>query len=86
MPTLSEFFGITIRMFWMDHARPHFHAEYSGEKAIFQIGPFKRVRGRISKRVERLIREWTKLHREELLFNWELLSAGQREVKIPGLE
>jgi hypothetical protein len=28
MPTLSEFFGILIRMYWDDHPPPHFHAIY----------------------------------------------------------
>jgi hypothetical protein len=26
MPTISEFFGILIRMYWDDHPPPHFHA------------------------------------------------------------
>jgi hypothetical protein len=31
MATLSEFFGILIRMCWDDHPPPHFHALY-GER------------------------------------------------------
>ncbi|WP_373515867.1 DUF4160 domain-containing protein [Persicitalea sp.] len=27
MPEISRFFGIVIRMFYNDHAPPHFHAE-----------------------------------------------------------
>lgn len=34
MPTLSEFFGITIRMYWLDHAKPHFHAFYLNAGAM----------------------------------------------------
>ena len=28
MPTISEFFGIIIRMFFNEHLPPHFHAQY----------------------------------------------------------
>ena len=28
MPTISQFFGIVIQMFWREHAPPHFHALY----------------------------------------------------------
>ena len=28
MPTISAFCGISIQMFWQEHAPPHFHALY----------------------------------------------------------
>ncbi|MBK6770743.1 MAG: DUF4160 domain-containing protein [Ignavibacteria bacterium] len=28
MPEISRFYGIIIRMYFKDHAPPHFHAEY----------------------------------------------------------
>lgn len=37
MPTISMFFGILIRMFYMDidkHKLPHIHAEYQGATAV----------------------------------------------------
>lgn len=36
MPEISRFFGIAIRMYFLDHAPPHFHAYYAGAEA--QIG------------------------------------------------
>ena len=33
MPEISRFLGIVIRMYYRDHAPPHFHAEY-GESEI----------------------------------------------------
>lgn len=30
MPTISMFLGIVIRMNWLEHNPPHFHAEYQG--------------------------------------------------------
>lgn len=86
MPTLSEFFGITIRMYWLDHARPHFHAFYSGEEAKFEVDPTRRVEGSFSERATRLVLEWARVHREELLINWDLLSEGGSAIKIEGLK
>jgi hypothetical protein len=37
MPTISRFYGIVIRMYFSDHAPPHFHAVYSGEEAVIAI-------------------------------------------------
>lgn len=40
MPTISMFYGILIRMFYKDiekHNRPHIHAEYQGEVAVYSI-------------------------------------------------
>ena len=32
MPEISRFYGIIIRMYFVDHNPPHFHAEYQGYK------------------------------------------------------
>ena len=37
MPEISRFYGIVIKMFFDDHNPPHFHAEYGGETAYFDI-------------------------------------------------
>ena len=42
MPTISMFYGIIIRMLYMDtkqHQLPHLHVEYQGMKAV----PFLKV-------------------------------------------
>ncbi len=33
VPRISEFFGITIAMYYNDHAPPHFHAKYGEHEA-----------------------------------------------------
>jgi hypothetical protein len=35
MPTISSFYGIMIRMFYNDHAPPHFHARYGEFEATW---------------------------------------------------
>ncbi len=37
MPTISQFFGIVIQMFWREHAPPHFHALYGEHEAQIDI-------------------------------------------------
>lgn len=32
MPTICQFYGIMIQMFWNEHAPPHFHATYGEYK------------------------------------------------------
>lgn len=37
MPTISQFFGIVIQMFWREHAPPHFHALYAEYEALIDV-------------------------------------------------
>ena len=37
MPTICTFYGILIRMFFIDHAPPHFHARYAEFEATIDI-------------------------------------------------
>lgn len=87
MPTISRFHGIEIRMYWSDHARPHFHAFYSGKEAVYQVTPLGKIKGvKFSKRANRLIRKWAKFHKDELLAEWEVLSQNLPEFDIEGLK
>ena len=37
MPTISVFFGITIRVYLRDHLPPHFHAFYAEHRVFVAI-------------------------------------------------
>jgi Domain of unknown function (DUF4160) len=37
MPTISQFYGIAIRMYFDDHPPPHFHAYYGNDAAKIEI-------------------------------------------------
>jgi hypothetical protein len=37
MPTISFFYGITIRMYLNEHPPAHFHAEYGDDEACISI-------------------------------------------------
>jgi hypothetical protein len=58
LPKLSEFFGISVYMYWGDHGPPHFHARYSGEKASIGIDDLSVLAGKLSPRALGLVMEW----------------------------
>jgi uncharacterized membrane protein len=86
MPTISIFYGIIIKMFFDDHAPPHFHAEYGEYELVIAINPIKIVNGDAPKRVKSMVLEWTALHQEELLKDWELCKNMQSPLPIEPLE
>lgn len=86
MPTISMFYGILIKMFFDDHAPPHFHAEYGEFELVIAINPIKIIQGDAPKRVKSMVLEWTALHQEELLLDWELCKNLQPPVAIEPLE
>lgn len=45
MPTISQFFGIVIQMFWREHAPPHFHAMYAEHEALIDIRTLEVIGG-----------------------------------------
>ena len=73
MPEISRFFGIIIYMFPDDHNPPHFHAKYGDDKAMIHIKSGEIMEGKMTRRALRLIQDWTELHQQELLENFELL-------------
>ena len=70
MPELCRFYGIIIKMFFLDHNPPHFHAEYQGHSAEFDIRTLELIAGSLPSRAHALVLEWAAMHREELFENW----------------
>ncbi|MBQ9641397.1 MAG: DUF4160 domain-containing protein [Bacteroidaceae bacterium] len=85
MPTISEFFGITISLRFLDHNPPHFHARYQKDKVLIEIENGK-VKGEMSERALRLVLEWLSLHRDDLRAAWEKASNGLEPDKIEPLK
>jgi hypothetical protein len=86
MPIVSRFYGIIIRMFFDEHAPPHFHAFYGDHALVVRIAPFGVLEGRAPARVVALVREWAKSHRDELLDNWERGREHRKLKRIAPLE
>ena len=71
MPTICRFFGIVISMYFDDHAPPHFHARYGGQKALIRIDPPGLLDGALPPRALGLVMEWARLNRDPLLDDWD---------------
>jgi hypothetical protein len=85
MPTISVFYGIMVRMFFRDHAPPHFHARYGEFEATIDIGTLNIIEGQLPRRALNLVQEWAMMHREELLMDWRLCRANARPASIDPL-
>jgi hypothetical protein len=86
MPTICIFFGMAIRMYYDDHAPPHFHAYYGEFAAVIEIESLGLRDGRLPKRAMAMVLEWAAEHREELLKNWKLAEAHRPLKPIKPLE
>ena len=86
MPELCRFYGIIIRMFINDHPPAHFHAEYQGREALFDINSLDIIKGDISHRARVLVVEWALEHRQELLKNWKKRQIPEQLDKIEPLK
>jgi len=53
----AVFFGITIRMYYDDHAPPHFHAYYQGNSAQISIETLAVLQGSLPRRALALVVE-----------------------------
>ena len=85
MPTISTFYGIIIRMFFNEHAPPHFHAQYGEYKASINIQSLELMEGKLPRRALNLVLDWAELHQGELLSDWELCEQHQQPFKIKPL-
>ncbi len=83
MPEISRFFGIVIAMFYNDHAPPHFHVRYGGERALIGIETLILLEGRLSPRALGLVMEWASSHQAELLEDWNL---ARRQAPLKSIE
>ena len=85
MPIISRFFGIIIRMFFNEHAPPHFHAEYAEHRAMINIRTLELMEGKLPRRALELVLDWAELHQDELLADWDLCQQHQQPAAIDPL-
>ncbi|MDR3425627.1 MAG: DUF4160 domain-containing protein [Alphaproteobacteria bacterium] len=86
MPTISAFYGILIRMFWDDHAPPHFHVIYAQHKAEIEIETLEILGGRLPPQAKRLVKTWARQHKTELLNAWSLCRKHETPEQIDPLD
>ena len=86
MPEISIFYGIIIRMHFQNHNPPHFHAEYQGMKAEYDIRTLDLLAGNLPNRAHVLVLEWASKHREKLIENWNKSQIPAQLEKIEPLD
>lgn len=84
MPVLSRFYGIVIRMYFLqkEHNPPHIHAIYGDDMAAITIADGNVLEGALPSKALELVKEWISLNKEELLSIWE----SQDFKHLPPLE
>lgn len=84
MPVISRFYGIVIKMFFIqkEHQPPHIHAIYGDFVASIRILDGSVIEGDLPNKALSMVREWIDVHRDELMHMWET----QEFITIPGLE
>ena len=84
MPVLSRFYGIIIRMYFLqkEHNPPHIHAISGDDVAAITISDGKVIEGALPSKALEMVKEWVSLHKEELLAMWET----QEFKQLPPLE
>ena len=88
MPTISMFYGIIIRMLFMDtqrHHLPHLHMEYQGKQAVISIPDGNLMEGDLPTKKLRMVQAWIAIHEEELMADWALASNGEPVFPIDPL-
>ena len=85
MPRISFFYGISIYMYYRDHSPPHCHAIYGNDEATIDIRTGELMDGKLPRRALSIVCEWTTLHRDVLLRNWELARSSEPLLQIDPL-
>ena len=73
MPVLSRFYGIIIRMYFLqsEHNPPHIHAIYNDDVAAIDFMTGKVLEGHLPGKALTMVQEWVELNREALKTIWE---------------
>ena len=88
MPTISVFYGLIIRMLYMDtqqHHLPHLHVEYQGMQAVITIPDGDLIEGQLPTKKLRMVQAWIAIHEEDLMADWALATKGEPVFKIEPL-
>jgi hypothetical protein len=86
VPTISEFYGIKILIYYRDHPPPHIHVENQGRICQVSIESGEVLHGRLAKTASRLVKEWVLSNRDALRDNWERAEQRLALLPIEGLE
>lgn len=89
MPSISNFYGITIYMYNEEgsvHHCPHIHAKVGDEEIVIDFETDNILAGSIAENKKKLLLAWIEIHRVELSNDWIKLQAGKACDKISPLK
>ena len=82
MPTIAEFEGIRVTMYFRDHLPPHFHIEHGDSEAELAIATLEVLAGALPAGVLRKVREWASTRQAALALNWVKCQSHIRPDKL----
>ena len=87
MPTISRFYGIVIRMYFLpsEHNPPHIHFTYGEYECSISVLD-RVVDGKAPSKVIAKVNEWMDLHEAEILTLWEKAQKGEKLGRIEPLK
>ena len=82
MPTVAIVDGVKVQFFFADHAPPHFHVEFAGQRAMMRLGDLQLLYGTIPEAKLQAVRDWAATRREELAGCWDKASRSENPGKV----
>ena len=81
MPVLSRFYGIIIRMYFLqsEHNPPHIHAIYNDDVAAIDFMTGTVLEGHLPAKAMNMVQEWIFIYREELRRSLKLCRHWSKE-------
>lgn len=73
MPIISKFYGITIKMYFMqnEHNPPHIHAFYGEYVSVIDVNTLEEIKGNLPLKALKIVREWIEINKNEILEIWK---------------
>lgn len=89
MPIISQFYGITISMYYNEekgkHHKPHIHIKYNNYKIIYDF-ECNILEGVLPNKQKKLVEAWIIIHKIELIQLWNIMQEGKEYFKIDPLK
>lgn len=73
MPIISKFYGITIKMYFIqkDHNPPHIHAFYGEYVSVIDVNTLEEIEGNLPLKALKIVKEWIEINKNEILEIWK---------------
>ena len=85
MSELCRFSGITIHIYYNDHAPPHFHAKYGQYEAQISVATLTILNGNLPVAQRRVVMRWARMRQAELHDAWHCAQNSLPPGKIAPL-